>query len=235
MTRLPRLEHADERLDGTGHDPVVLEASLAHVAAFSRWLGGRRAVLRRLAALLPPRGPVELLDVGTGAGELPRAIVEWARRRRRPVRIAATDLHPQTLEIARTRLAPYPEIRVERADALALPYPDGRFDIALLTLTLHHFEGDDALRALRELARVSRRALLVDDLERCWPNYLGARMLARTLWRRNPITRHDGPISVLRAFTPAELRNLARRAGLRRPRVERHFFFRLMLVAEGGG
>lgn len=235
MTGLPRLEHADERLDATDHDPAVLAASLDDVAAVNRWLGGRRAVLRRLPALLPEGRAAEILDIGTGAGALPRAIVRWARRRGRDVRVTAADLHPQTLDIARDRLADLPDVRVERADALALPYDDDRFDAALLTLTLHHFDGDAAVRVLREMARVSRRGIIVDDLERCRPNHFGARLLAATVWRGNPITRHDGPISVLRAYTPAELRELARRAGLEHARVERHFFFRLMLTAETGG
>ncbi|MFW6078558.1 MAG: methyltransferase domain-containing protein [Gemmatimonadota bacterium] len=231
----PRLEDADERLDRAGHEPAALEASLDRVAAVNRRLGGTRAILRRLEPLMPGERPAEVLDVGTGSGELPRAVIEHARRRSRRVRVTALDRHPQTVGIARRRLAPYPEARVLRADALALPFADDRFDIVLLTLTLHHFDDDDAVRVLRELDRVSRGGgLIVDDLERCWPNYFGARWLAATLWRRDPITRHDGPVSVLRAFTPNELTTLARRAGLVRPRVDRHFFYRLMLTAGAG-
>jgi hypothetical protein len=75
-----------------------------------------------------------------------------------------------------------------------------------------------------------RRALVVSDLERCWPGYLGARLLARAL--RNPMTRHDAPASVRRAYAPAELRRLAAAAGLRGARVARRFPFRLVLVWE---
>ncbi|HEX7118788.1 MAG TPA: methyltransferase domain-containing protein [Longimicrobiales bacterium] len=231
MTRLPRLDHAHELLDEPAHDPTELEDSLDDVAAVNRWLGGTRALLRRLAPLLPADHPTTILDAGTGSGDLPRAIVRWARRHRRDVRITATDLHPQTLEIARRKSANDPEIIFERADVLALPYPDRSFDIALLSLTLHHLDGSDLVTALRELGRVARRAVLVGELERSRPAYLGARILAATVWRRNRLTRHDGPISVLRAFTPDELERLAREAGLDAPRVYRHPLFRLVLVA----
>lgn len=230
MTRLARLEHANELLDAATHDPEELEASLDDVAAVNRWLGGRRALLRHLAELLPPTGRATILDAGTGSGDLPRAIVHRARRTGSKVRIIATDLHPQTLLIARRRSAGYPEISFAEADVRRLPYTDGAFDVALLSLTLHHLDGQDQITALRELGRVARRGVLVGELERCWPGYIGAKILAATIWRDNRLTRHDGPLSVLRAFTPDELLDLAGRAGLPRPRVYRHPFFRLVLV-----
>ena len=154
-----------------------------------------------------------------------------SRHLRSGLRVPASAPRAETVRIARRRTAAYPEIEVQRADALALPYADRAFDVALLTLTLHHFEGDDQLRTLRELWRVARRGIVVGELERCWPNYLGARLLAATVWRKNRLTRHDGPLSVRRAFTRRELLDLARRAGLDHPRVSRHFFHRLVLRA----
>ncbi|HEX9109676.1 MAG TPA: methyltransferase domain-containing protein, partial [Longimicrobiales bacterium] len=117
----------------------------------------------------------------------------------------------------------------------SLPYPDGAFHAVLLTLTLHHFEGEAALRVLRELARVARGGMIVSDLDRSWANYVGARLLGWTVWARNPITRHDGPLSVLRAYTADELRQMARDAGLRDARVVTHPFQRVVLLARGRG
>lgn len=234
MTRLPRLVHAHELLDEPSHDPAELEESLRDVAAVNRWLGGTRALLRHVGPFLAPDRPTTLLDAGTGSADLPRAIVRWARRHGRAVRITAADLHPQTLEIARRQSADFPEISFALADVRALPFADRAFDVTLLSLTLHHLDPDDILTALRELARTARRAIIVGELERGRAAYLGARILAATVWRRNRLTRHDGPISVLRAFTPAELLDLARRAGLHEPRVHRHPLFRLVLVAGAG-
>lgn len=232
MTRLARLENATEYLDEPVQDAAELEASLDDVASVNRWLGGRRALLRHLAELVPATRSMTILDGGTGSGDLPRAIVGWARRRGVGVRIIASDLHEQTLGIARERLADSPEISLARADVRRLPFADRSFDLALLSLTLHHLEGDDQVVALRELGRVARRGVLVGELERGWPGYLGARLLAATIWRSNRLTRHDGPLSVRRAFTPNELLALAGAAGLPHARVYRHPVFRLVLVAD---
>jgi 2-polyprenyl-3-methyl-5-hydroxy-6-metoxy-1,4-benzoquinol methylase len=232
MIHLQRAGGQPERLDSPEQHPRwQLESSLEHVAAVNRWLGGRRALLHHVARLWPTDRPARILDVGTGSADLPRAVVDWARRRKLRTDIVAVDLQPEMLSLARERCAAYPEIVLEQADALALPFASSSFDLALLSLTLHHFEDEQQLRALRELGRVAGMAVIVSELERCWPNYLGARLLAATVWRRNPITRHDGPLSVLRAFTTDELLGLAATAELPAPRVHRHFFHRLVLVA----
>jgi 2-polyprenyl-3-methyl-5-hydroxy-6-metoxy-1,4-benzoquinol methylase len=230
MTLLRRKEHALERLDAPRHDERVLEESLAQVAGVNRWLGGRRALLAHVHEALPPSGPATLLDAGTGSADLPRAIVELGRQTGRAIAVHATDAHPQMVDIARRACADYPEITVGRADVLALPYADRAFDGATLNMTLHHMEGADALRCLRELARVSRRAVIVSDLERSLLNWIGALALGATVWRGNRLTRHDGPLSVRRSFTAVELLEVGRRAGFPRARVYRHVPFRLILV-----
>ena len=232
MTRLRRLDQADERMDAPDVDRHELRGALDHVAQVNRWLGGRRALLRHLPWALTEGGG-RILDVGTGSADLPLAAAGWGRRHRRTLRITAVDLHPATLRVARERTLHHPEVRLARADGLALPFRDGAFDAAMLSMTLHHMDGPNLTAILAELGRAARGGrVLVGELERSLPNYLGARLMAATLWRRNPITRHDGPVSVLRAFTAKELVELARAAGLGRPTVHRHFFYRLVLRAE---
>jgi ubiquinone/menaquinone biosynthesis C-methylase UbiE len=208
-----------------------LEQSLGHVASVNRWLGGAAAIIDYLEPMLLRQSEVRLLDVATGSADIPLRIARWARRRRQRVQIVATDVHPQMLELARRRCHDYPEIIVERADALHLPYVDGSFDAAMLSLALHHFEGEDQQKVLREMARVSKELVLVNDLERTRLNYLGAWLLARTHWRHNRLTRHDGPLSVLRSFTRNELRAIGRAAGLGGD-VRRHFFQRIVLIGD---
>lgn len=227
---MKRAQHAPELLDQPDHDAAELARSLDHVAQVNRWLGGSRALLKHLLPFLADATSTSILDIGTGSADVPRQIVDWARKHGRSVQIKATDIHPQMQALAAARCASYPEITVERADALALPYEDKSVDVTLLSLTLHHFDGAAQARVLTEARRVSRRAVIVNELLRSPLNYAGARLLAATWWRRNRLTRHDGPLSVLRAFEPAELLTLAREAGLK-PQLHREFFQRIVLVA----
>lgn len=226
-----RVSEAVEFIDQP-QDDYALEVSLDHVAAVNRWLGGTRALLGALRPMLPPRGDVLILDVGTGSADLPLEVARLVRRHGLRIKMVAVDRHPQTVRIAEARTREHSELHVCRADVLQLPFADDTFDFAVFALTLHHLPDAAQAPALRELGRVTRRAVLVSELERAWPHYLGARLLAATLWRGNALTRHDAPLSVLRAFTPTELRERARAAGWTRVRVLRRFFYRLVLVLE---
>lgn len=248
MTRLRRsrdLEILDHGLvDGAPVPADVLARSLAHVEAVDRWLGGARALKAALARRLPPGGPVRLLDVGTGNGRLLRRVARGHHRPDRPCRALGIELDPASVRIAasesraaESRAAETPSRRREepvsfvRGDALRLPLADDSVDVAICVLTLHHFDDDTAVAVLGEMARVARSAVVVSDLRRSVPAWIGARLLAATVWRSNPVTRHDGPLSVLRAFTTGELADLARAAGLRRIAVRRAPLFRLILEA----
>ena len=184
------------------------------------------------AAARPPSGrPTRILDVGTGAGDLASVMARRARDRGRRVHVVGLDLHAATLAVARERVGA--GVRLVRGDGLRLPFRTGAFDVVHMGMTLHHMDGEALTALLREAGRVARGGrILVGELERNVPHYLGARILAATVWRSNPVTRHDGPLSVLRAFTPAELLELARRATLRSPSVHRHPLYRLVLRAE---
>ncbi|HSJ25993.1 MAG TPA: methyltransferase domain-containing protein [Longimicrobiales bacterium] len=226
-----RLAHAPELLDDDVHDPAELEQSLDQVAEVNAMLGGRRAAWRAVLPLLRAEGTTSILDIGTGSADIPMDLASRATRARRLVRITATDVHAQIREIASRRTADVPAITVADADALALPFDNDSHDIVLLSMTLHHFEEAEQVTALREAGRVARCAVIVNELERCRANWVGARFLAATRWRGNRITRHDGPLSVLRAFTGAELAATARTAGLTVESVRRRWFFRLVMVA----
>ncbi|HEX2188787.1 MAG TPA: methyltransferase domain-containing protein [Longimicrobiaceae bacterium] len=235
MTGLPRAAGA-ERMDEPGVDRRELAVSLRDLRGVNRWLGGTRVVLHHLARLTAglPSPEFSVLDVATGSADIPLLVARWARGRGMRARVTATDAHAGTLALAREHAAGDPDVRVEHADALRLPYADGEFDFALCSTALHHFPDPEAVRVLGELRRVARCGVIVNDLRRSRPALLGARLLAATVWRRHPVTRHDGPLSVRRAFTPAELLELGRRAGMPEARVHAHLPFRLALVWERG-
>ena len=227
---IPRASGAEEWMDAPDQDAGDLDRALADLRGVNRWLGGNRVVLTHLRRMLrrAGAGPHTLLDVATGSADIPLVLAGTFPQ----LEMVATDAHPQTVELARHRVGDHPRIRVEPADALALPYPDKSFDFALCSTALHHFEPPEAVQALSELARVARRGMIVNDLRRSPINLLGAKLLAVTVWRHNRVTRHDGPLSVRRSYTPTEMALLAQAAGLQRGRVYTHLPFRLALVVE---
>ena len=112
---------------------------------------------------------------------------------------------------------------------MELPFADGTFDVVMGSLFFHHLSDDLCVRALRNMWRVSRGLVLVNDLHRHPVAYMSIRVLTSG-FSKSVMVRHDGPVSVLRAFKPADLLQFAKKAGVPAS-VYRSFPFRLVLVA----
>ena len=214
-TRLPRAEGAVEMLDGPMPFADLREC-LADLARLNAFFGGRSLTLlhvKQLAARLPPLRTLTVLDVGTGGGDVPRELVRWARRMRRPIRLFALDRAPAAARVTLDLSRAYPEIVVLQGDAVELPVRSGSIDVVMSSLTLHHLDEAAAVRHLAEMDRVARRGIVVNDLARSRTAYALVWLVTR-LFARNRMSRHDGPVSVQRAYVREELRMLCEKAGL---------------------
>lgn len=229
----PPRAHEEEWMDLPGQDPALVSACLDDLRRLNRFTGGISLTVFALAHLtrgLPPGVGIKILDVATGGGDFPRAMAAWARRRGLRARILATDLSPEILGRAASGAPPGIEFAV--ADARGLPFDDGAFDVATCSLFLHHLEPDDAAATLKEMRRVARRGVIVNDLVRSWVGYLGGLVVPRIM-SRNPLFRHDAPLSVRRAYTKDELAALADQAGLGPVRFRGLPGYRVTMTAAG--
>jgi ubiquinone/menaquinone biosynthesis C-methylase UbiE len=228
----PRRSDDVELLDGAILDRDELAQNFRDIRRVNHLLGGTAAVLRHLPSIvasLPDDRPVAILDLATGSGDIPVAIARWAARHDRAVEIVASDSSEEILALAREHTAGYPGIELARYDARHVPLPDDSFDIVLCSLSLHHFAPDDAMLVLREMHRLARTGFILNDLVRSRIGYAAAWVAAR-LTTRNRLTRNDAPLSVRRAYTPAELASMLRCAGIDTAVVSTHPWFRMTAV-----
>lgn len=224
MPRLLATELMDD--DAACGDPAEWRGTLDDLARFNAVFGGRRLLRVEIDRL--EKLPCRVIDVATGAADLPVFVVEHLRTRGIAATCTAVDRSVKILVAAAERIGHRDDVTLVRADACALPFADQSFDLAMMNLALHHFDEPAAVAALRELARVARD-VIVNDLRRS----LLASLMARAIFpifTRNRMTLHDGPVSALRAYVPAEAAALARSAGWSRVAVRAHFGFRMALV-----
>jgi SAM-dependent methyltransferase len=202
-TLTPTRRRGIEYLDAPNVSAELLNRSIGDVARANTLFGGTRAVMRELLPVLRSRRgeAVTLLDVGTGAADIPCAV--RSRAERFGVRLTAfgADSAEPLARTARPRLD-----GSICADARALPIPSHSVDVVVCSQLLHHFTELEALVVLRELHRVARERVIVSDLRRSWLAAAGI-WLASFPLRFHPVSRHDGVVSVLRGFTARELRD----------------------------
>lgn len=233
--RLPSLVERvsePELMDGADLDPIELEANFRDIRRVNRLLGGVSTVLRHLPELvdgIPADQPVTVLDLATGSADIPLAIADWAQQNGRRLDVVASDHSDDMLTVARRHLGSASNVTLARYDARAVSLPDKQFDVVLCSLSLHHFEPDDAVLILKEMDRLARRGFIVNDLRRSRIGFIAAWVAAR-LTTRNRLTRHDAPLSVRRAYTPAELAECMDRAGVHGAKITTHPWFRMAAV-----
>ena len=188
-----------------------LDRDLQHLRHLNRWFGSHRLVLQFMRRWLKPGARMRLIDLATGSGDIPRLIVDFARKIGANVEIDAVDQQAATLEIASSLSAAYSEISYRHGNILEWDSAES-YDIALCNVALHHFSDQDAVIVLRRCCELSRRFVLVSDLRGGLLLRAGVYFLTATVFRE-PMTRHDARLSAVRAFSFAEMHDVAVRAG----------------------
>ncbi len=198
---VPERVDRPELMDEPGLPPAEVEDAYRVLRRVNRQLGNLRTIRvefeRFLAADLGPMAPVSVLDLGSGSGDIPLAIRSMVGESR-PAQVIALD-RDGTAATAAAR-----QIPVVCADALRLPFADQSVDLVLAVKFAHHFAGAPLARLLREMTRVARHRVVILDIRRHRLAYWGFRAWSR-VFTTNRLVRYDGPLSVLRGFTRAEL------------------------------
>src|SRR5690606_22548072 len=111
------------------------------------------------------------------------------------------------IHYASARSEDFPEIRFEVMDVFSDAFKRRQFDVAVMSLFLHHFDNSKAKELLRNSYNQCRLAVIVNDLHRS-PIAYHLFKIFTFLTRASKITRHDGLVSILRGFRKKELETL---------------------------
>lgn len=225
---LPTLTHraigAVEIMDDPSCDAEALRRTYANFRYVNAVVSGLRHTYRHdIRPLLSPTVPRTLLDIGSGGGDVARALARWAARDGLLLAVTGIDPDARAHAYAASRPA-VPGLEFRRAHSADLVAAGERFDIVLSNHVLHHLDAAALGALLVDSERLSRTVVLHGDIERHPLAYLGFGLGTWPFFRRSFI-RADGLTSIRRSFTVAEL------AGVVPPgwSVRRERPYRLML------
>jgi 2-polyprenyl-3-methyl-5-hydroxy-6-metoxy-1,4-benzoquinol methylase len=214
-----------ELMDDPALDPGEHRRALAGLTRLNRISDSAGVLWPGIAKLARELSrPVRVLDVATGSGDVPRKLLERARRDGISLEVAACDLSATAIEEAAREPS---DVQFFAHDALHDRLPTG-FDVVTCSLFLHHLGEEDAIALFANLENAAGRMILVNDLVRSRFNYCAVWLACRLL-TRSRVVRFDGPASVRSAFTPQEAIHLAERAGLSGASVQWKFPCRFLL------
>jgi len=192
----PKRIDSPELLDEPNAPREDMERSLRDLRRFNRFYGGA-GVYRRLLRKMARHNPLSILDVATGTADLLELVPPTSLR-------VGADFKIDHLLYLREGSA----VRRVAANALHLPFINNAFEIVTSTHFFHHLTPDQNAAMLQEALRVARRGVIVNDTRRHYIPFLVTKVIGflRFVGR---ITRNDAPASVLRGYTPEEVRAIA--------------------------
>lgn len=211
-----------ELLDDDLGTPDEVRDSLLDLRGINQKFGGFTSFrhLIKSVARKYHRSSLELLDVAGGTGD----VVSNVSQALNGIQLRATILdraltHMNGIREKFTRVA---------GDALSLPFASGSFDIVSCNLFLHHLEPEQIAVFFNEALRVARLAVIASDIRRNRFHWTAAHI--GKLKYRSRLTRHDAPVSIRRAYTISEARDMAKESKASSFLVEPHYFQRFGLI-----
>ena len=217
---------AEELMDADDLDAGTYAAVVGDLASVNVVTLAARPTLAFLRRVLARHhgGPLRVLDVGFGDGDMLRRIARWAARQGHAVELVGVDLNPRSELAARAHTPPELAIRWVTGDYADLA--DEPWHVVISSLVAHHMSHAQLVAFLRFMDTQARAGWLVNDLHRHRFAHLGFPLLA-TLFGWHRIVRHDGTLSIARSYRPAEWPPILTEAGVEDARVMRVFPFRL--------
>ncbi|MGE5313999.1 MAG: methyltransferase domain-containing protein [Acidobacteriota bacterium] len=214
--------HDKEIMDDMSITDSRIDRALDELRIINMLLGGRSVSKDGILHITEGKHrPLTILDVGSGASDtlanLPNA---------KETTVISMDLNTGVCRYVRERNADAP---IVCADAFRLPVRDNSVDIVHLSLFLHHFTEHDMVRLLSSFLAAARLGVVINDLRRSAIAHAAIWMLTRLL-PASPMVRHDGPLSVQRAFSRRDLESVIARLRVAHVTIRRRWAFRWLVV-----
>ena len=207
-----------ELLDDDLGTPQEIAASLRDLRHINDWFGGTRTTttLLRQVTRRAHLSKLSVLEVGSGLGDVPLRAQRALAGQGIETQITLLDRLSTHLPRRASSVA---------GDVMLLPFRNASFDVVSCSLFAHHFEPPELTHLVTEALRVSRQAVLINDLVRTRMHlalvYLGLPLF------RSRITWNDAPASVRRAYTVQEMRWILPKVPASRVDITRHFLYRM--------
>jgi 2-polyprenyl-3-methyl-5-hydroxy-6-metoxy-1,4-benzoquinol methylase len=199
--------HALELMEDPHCDPALLQRTYAQFSFINAVFSGWRTTYRRFIKPSLSRSKTStLLDIGSGAGDIPRALIRWAARDKLLLTVLGIDPDERAQRFA-TAQPQSPQLGFRTAFSSDLVGEGAQFDFVISNHVLHHLTDDQRSQLLTDSELLSTQAVIHTDIARSRAAYIGFAAMTLPFAGRS-FTRTDGLTSIRRSYTPDELANV---------------------------
>lgn len=221
-----------EMMDDPDIPIKLLHKNLGELDILNRYLGGHSISISGIKQLMTDRKKVyHIVDLGCGSGDVLKYIASWARSNKFQVKLTGIDRNPDAIKYLNKNCSDYPEISGVASDYKDFLETGPKIDIVHCSLFCHHLNDSELLELFSYLKIYVRDGFVINDLQRSSIAYYSVWFLTRLL-RGSTLSQHDGPVSVLSAFTRTELAILLQTAGLKEISIQWRWAFRYLIVVK---
>tara|TARA_B110000444_G_scaffold253519_1_gene284513 strand:- start:7503 stop:8222 length:720 start_codon:yes stop_codon:yes gene_type:complete len=206
MVEIRERSKQSELMDNLELSSPLLLKTLDQISAINKWLGGKRVTLDGVKILIknhPKEKSLSIVDLGCGRGDMLRDIAKYGRENGYQFILLGIDANQTTIDYANSLSKEFEEIEYIKLDVLSEEFSTKKFDIALCTLFLHHFNDATALNFIQSTLKNVEKGIIINDLHRCRLAYFLFKILS--IFIHNEMVRVDGATSILRSFTKTDL------------------------------
>ena len=200
--------NATEIMDDFTMKGELLRDTLDKLGKINKWLGGNNVTVDGVRRLLKGHSKEKtytIIDLGCGHGDMLRLLADYGRKHNYRFKLVGIDANEDAIAYASELSESYEEVTFMNLDIFSDEFKALKFDIALSTLFLHHFNAEEIERMLKLLASKVSVGIIVNDLHRSKVAYSLFRLLGLVI--SNDMIVQDGLTSILRAFKREELEN----------------------------
>jgi 2-polyprenyl-3-methyl-5-hydroxy-6-metoxy-1,4-benzoquinol methylase len=209
----------------------VVDQTLRELDFINQWLGGNAVTLNALRLLWESKSKsstITIADLGCGSGEMVRLISKLASENKQRVSLTGIDANANIIEYAK-RSKVNDSIVFESVNIFSNQFKERKFDIIVCTLFLHHFSDEELVTLFKSFKQQANIGIIVNDIHRHPLAYYSIKWLTQ-LFSKSAMVKFDAPLSVLRAFTKSELKNILSKAEISNYQLKWKWAFRWQLI-----
>ncbi|WET03057.1 methyltransferase domain-containing protein [Flavobacterium sp. YJ01] len=221
-----------EIMDDFSLEGEELTVALDKIAAINRLLGGNKLTLHGIKQLLKKTEnskTITIADIGCGNGDMLRMLSKYGKKEDLNFRLIGIDANAFTINYARELSKEFKNIDYLCLDIFSKEFHELKYDIALCTLTLHHFSNQEIENILDLLHQNSSIGIVVNDLHR---SKLAYRLFEGIcyVFNLNKMSKNDGLVSILRGFKKSELIHFSKKLNLNNYSINWKWAFRYQWI-----